>query len=56
MSPSSIGSYAQADEAAPPPKREEGQSVKEKSEEEEKAAGLKSAAGEGRGGKIDIDA
>ena len=56
MSPSSIGSYAQAAEATPPPKRDEGQSVKDKAAEEDRAAGLKSAAGEGRGGKIDINA
>ena len=56
MSPSSIGSYAQAAETGPPPKRDAGLSVSDKAKEEEKAAGSKSDAGEGRGSKIDINA
>jgi hypothetical protein len=56
MSPSSIGSYAQAAEAGPPPKREATQSISDRAKEEEKISGARSDAGEGRGVKIDIDA
>jgi hypothetical protein len=56
MSPSSIGSYAQAAEAGPPPKREATQSISDRAAEEEKAKRVKSDSGEDRGRKLDIQA
>ena len=54
--PSSIGSYAQAAELSPPPRREQEQSVADKAKEEQSKKQIRSEAGEGRGGNLDINA